>query len=131
MVILTFVQSSIIATNKKSIEEITKHWADDVIIRLEVPDKKGKQVYNFNKAQYESYLKETFKILHDYKVEFKDIKIDISSDGRTAKVTGKLVEKMTVNSRPIKSISGATDTIEMRSGRLVYTSMNAIVIEIE
>jgi len=129
--VLTFVQSSIMAMNKKNIEEITNHMADDIIIRLEIPDTKGKQVYNFNKAQYEPYLKEAFKISHDYKAELKDIKVDISSDGSTAKVTGKLVEKMTLNGRPIKSISGVTDTIEMRSGRLVYTSTDAIVIKIE
>ncbi|MFQ5656074.1 MAG: hypothetical protein ACE5G5_00865 [Candidatus Methylomirabilales bacterium] len=119
------------AATQRNAEGIVTYFAKDCVIRLDMPGPHGRQLHKVDREQYEANLKQSFSTLTEYEYHRGETKIDIAPDGKTARVTGKIFETMTVEDRIIKSLSQHTAIFEVRSGELLITSLHSIFLRSE
>ncbi|MFQ5657086.1 MAG: YybH family protein [Candidatus Methylomirabilales bacterium] len=118
------------AAMQKNAEGIVRYFARDCIIRLDMPGPHGRQLLTVNREEYLASLRESFSTVTDYKYHRSETKIDISPDGQSARVTGKIFETMTVEDRIIESLSQHTAILEVRSDELLITSLHSMFLRL-
>ncbi|MFQ5990295.1 MAG: hypothetical protein ACE5K9_10315 [Candidatus Methylomirabilales bacterium] len=119
------------AAMERNAEGIVQYFARDCIIRLEMPGPHGRQVLQVNREEYATSLKESFSTLIKYEYLRMETKIHIGPDGKSARVTGKIYETMTVEDRIIKAVTQHTAIFEHRSGELSITSLDTTFLSME
>ncbi len=110
---------------------VLSHLAENVVIHLTMPGPKGPQTVTMNKADYQSNLEQGAQSVSNYQYERKDTRIEISGDGKSARVTDKVYETATIEGKTIHTISRETTVFTKQSGQLLATSIDSEVLEIK
>jgi hypothetical protein len=129
--ILAILKSIDRAILEKDVKGITAHMASDIVVRLSIPGPEGPQILTMSREEYESNLEEGFRAATDYKYMRKDTRIDISSGGEAARVTSKVLETMARNGRIIRSATEEKSVFELRSERILITSIDAVILSLD
>lgn len=119
------------AVRQKDAEGIIRHFAKDCVIRLDMPGPHGRQHRRVDREEYKASLKQSFSMLTEYKYHRGKTTIDIAPDGKSATVTGKIFETMTVEDRVMDSVTQHTAIFAVRSGELLITSLHSIFLRME
>lgn len=110
---------------------VLAHLAENVTIHLTMPGPKGPQTVTMNKAEYQSNLEQGAQSVSNYQYERKDTRIEISRDGRSARVTDKVYESVTLEGKTIHTVSRESTVFTLQSGQLLATSIDSEIIEIK
>jgi hypothetical protein len=119
------------AASRKDAEGIVRHFARDCIIRLDMPGPHGRQVLRVDREAYATTLKESFSTVTGYKYRRAETTIHIAPDGRSARVTGRIFEAITVQDRIIEAVTEHAAIFELRSGEVFITSLHTTFLSME
>ena len=75
---------------------VNDYFAEDIIIRVEDPNREGQQTQVINLQQYRFMLQRTSQVILDYKRDYINRNIDVAPDGKSATATYSHVETTTM-----------------------------------
>ena len=137
----------------KLISLVDEYYADDIIIRGEDPNRKDRGIQTITLEQVRFMLGRAHAVIFNYKYRYKNRKIEVAPDGRSAKVTARRMETITMDRRvaamfsahlfkdkdtatvepevTIKNEEQVTMMFEYREGKLLVTQIDSKVIKTE
>ena len=132
---------------------VNEYFAEDILIRAEDPNRKGREIQIITLPQYRFMLQQAPEVIFDYKHRYKNRKIEVAPDCKSAKVTARHVETTTMRRRvavmfvpylfedqnmatnephvTIKNEEHITMMFEYREGKPLFTHIDSKVIKIE
>lgn len=126
--ILAILKSMDAETIRGNVKGITAYMAGDVIVRVDIPGPEGRQILTMTRDQYEHYVEEGISATTEYDYARKDTQIEISPEGDVARVTSLVLERAVMNGSVIKTTAKETSIFEVRQGRIVITSIDAVIL---
>ena len=129
--ILNLLKSIDEAAIKKDAKTIMAHMAPNAVIKMEMPGPEGKQIFRWNTKEYETNLKQSYAEVSDYQYKRVNTKIEIAKDGRTARVTDTVLETVSVGGQTIHSETKETALLEWQNGKLLITTLDAVVVSMQ
>jgi hypothetical protein len=155
--IMAFLTSIDKAFSQKDWAEITRivdqYYAEDILIRYEDPNRKDHEIQILTLQQFRRRLQQAPEVIFDYKHKFKNRKIEVAPDGKSAKVNAGRVgtttmdkgvvvtfapylfkDKNMASNEPhvtIKDERQITIMFEYREGKLLVTQIDSKVIKRE
>ncbi|MBL7176750.1 MAG: hypothetical protein ISS66_13075 [Desulfobacteraceae bacterium] len=137
----------------KLISMADEYFAEDILIRGEDPNRKDQGIQTITLQQYRFMLRQAPAVIFDYNYKYKNRKIEIAPDGKSATVTARRVETITMERRAavmllahlfkdkdmatdepdvtIKNEEQVTMMFEYREGKLLLTQIDSKVIKTE
>jgi len=154
--IMAFFTSVDEASSRQDWAEITRivneYFAEDLFFRLEDPNRKNLEIQIITLQQYRRMLRQAPEVIIDYKHEFKNQKIEVAPDGKSAKLRARrmdtttmdrqaafmfapylFMDKNTASNDPhvtIKSERQIAIMFEIREGKLLVTQIDSKVVKI-
>jgi len=132
---------------------VNEYFAEDLTIRFEDPNRKDRGIQTITLQQYRHMLRQAPEVIIDYKHEFKNRKIEVAPDGKSAKLEVRRMDTTTMakgaamtftpylfadknvaTNEPyvtIKSERQITIRFENSAGKLLVTQIDSKVIKIE
>ncbi len=132
---------------------VDEYFAEDIIIRGEDPNREDRAIQTITLRQYRFMLRQAPAVIFDYKHKYKNRKIEVAPDCKSAKVTARHVETVTMERRvavmsaahlfkdkdmatnepdvTIKNEEQITMMFEYREGKLLLTHIDSKVIKTE
>jgi hypothetical protein len=132
---------------------VDEYFAEDILIRGEDPNRKDRGVQTVTLQQYRFMLRQAPAVIFDYQYMNKNQKIEVAPDGKSATVTLRRVETVTMERRAavmvlphlfeeknmatdepevtIKNEEQVTMVFEYREGKLLLTRIESKVIKTE
>ncbi len=114
------------AANEKNADGILAHMADDVVVKLNVPNGRTSKTFSLNRDQYRRLLEEGYRVAQVYEFGRKGTRIKIARDGKRAKVSSRTYETMRNQNGSQRTDSLETATFELRNGKVVITKVESI-----
>ncbi len=115
------------AVQRKDADGVVQHFAPGSVIRLVMPPAAGGQTVEMSVPQYKAMLTQGWAIGGASSYAVEDIQIQISEDGRSAKVTDTTVETMTVEGRTLSSRTREEFSVELIDGKARVTELTGRV----
>lgn len=114
------------AANEKNAAGIVAHMADDVVVKVSIPDGRTSKTLSLDRDQYRKLLQDEYGAVQAYEFDRKSTRIKIARDGKSAKVKSRISEiiKNQQGSRRVYSLQ--TATFEVRNGEVVMTKVESI-----
>jgi hypothetical protein len=138
---------------KKLDRMVDEYFAEDILIRGEDPNRNDRRIQTITLQQYRFMLRQAPAVIFDYDYTYKNRKIEVAPDGKSAKVTIRRVETITMDRRAavmvlahlfkdkdmatdesdvtIKNEEQVTMMFEYREGKLLLTQIDSKVIKTE
>ncbi|MDA2909817.1 hypothetical protein MYX04_02665 [Nitrospiraceae bacterium AH_259_D15_M11_P09] len=114
------------AANEKNADGILAHMADDVVVKVNVPNGRTSKTFSLNRDQYRRLLKEGYRVAQIYEFGRKGTRIKIARDGKSAKVSSRTYETMRNQNGSQRTDSLETATFELRNDKVVITKVESI-----
>jgi hypothetical protein len=111
------------AANRRDVAGVCAPLAPNVVIKLTI---QGQGSYTWNRAQYKSYMEQSFRAAQKYQYKRSNTKISIAPDGQSARLTATIHETVQVNSMTVRGITNETSTLRVQGGRTVITAINGV-----
>ena len=137
----------------KLISVADEYFAENIIIRGEDPNREDQGIQTITLRQYRFMLRQAPAVIFDYNYKYKNRKIEVAPDCKSAKVTARHVETITMERRTavmllahlfkdknmatnesdvtIKNEEQITMMFEYREGKLLLTQIDSKVIKTE
>lgn len=115
------------ATKQKDVDGIVKYMAPKIAIKMTLRLGTGSQQLNLTREEYCQYLEQGFAITQGYSSQYRNLRIQIASDGQTGTATYTLVEEVTLKSQPVtvRSTSQETVKFERIKGQILATAVTS------
>lgn len=117
--IIAFMKAQDDAFIRGDVAAMISTLADNYTSTSERP---GQKVSKMTRGEVEANLVKNFPLFSNRQISHEDRKINISQDGQSGSVTAKNFVKLTVGDKNLNIVSLATDTLELRGGKIVVTS---------
>ena len=75
---------------------VNDYFAEDILIRVEDPNRKEQQIQMINLQQYRFMLQQAPQVILDYQHQHKHRKIEVAPDSKSARVTSRHLETTTM-----------------------------------
>lgn len=118
-------------TAQQDNQAVLTHIADNVVVTLTVPGPKGPQTITLNKSEYQSNMEQGAQAISNYKYQRGNTKIEISRDGKSARVTDVVYESFTMEGKTVHTVSQETTVFTLIGGQLLATAIDAEVVDIK
>lgn len=115
------------AVHKKDADGVVQHFASDSVIRLIMPPAAGGQTLELSVPQYKSMLRDGWAMAEASSYAVQDIKVQISKDQRSARVTDTTVETMKVQGQTISSRTQEEFSVKLIGGEPRVTELTGRV----
>lgn len=132
---------------------VNDYFAEDILIRAEDPNREDQQIQIINLQQYRFMLQQAPQVILDYKRKYKNRKIEVAPDGKSATATYSHVETTTLIKQvavmfaaylfkdkeiatiepqvTIKNEEQVTMMFEYREGKLLVTHIDSKIMKME
>jgi len=110
---------------KKDAAMVVAHFASNAVITAAVVEGQRTYTTTNDTSSYRSSLEAGFKSFDDYKLQRKDVIVQISPDGRKATSSSTLVETYRFAGNAERAITQESDAFEVMDGNIRLTKMDS------
>jgi hypothetical protein len=132
---------------------VNEYFAEDILLRVIDSNRKDREIQTWTLQEYRPMLQHAPEVIFDYKHKYKNRKIEVAPDGKSAKVTARHMETITMARRvalmftpyllkdknmatnephvTIKNEEQITMWFEYREGKLLVVQIDSKIIKIE
>lgn len=112
---------------KKDADAVAANFASNAVITATVVEEQRTDTTKANKKEYRQSLEAGFKVFDNYKLQRKDVTIEISPDGRKATSLSTVIEAYRFDGKAKRAITKESAAFELIGGRGLVTKMDSKV----
>ncbi len=115
------------ATKQRDVNGIVKYMAPKIAIKMTLQLGSGSQQLSLTREEYRQYLEQGFALVQSYNSQYKNLKIQIASNGQMGTATYTLVEEATLKGQPGRLASTSQETVKFEriKGQILATAVTS------